>query len=208
MVRDRTRGWLARRSLKLAATACLFSAWMLSHAVYYNELKSLEFQVHGCRAQIRAQEQRRHHIRQALVAISQNYTRYEEKLLGDLTALRTGASSTAIPREAPVGPDASAASPAVQQPPELRELLSKLRIVAEQYPDLKLSQNLQQLSQSVVECETDIAAKIMAYNDAVNRYTTVLYTFPGNIFGALSGFPAYEFYQVDAARSQYQEVVF
>lgn len=202
----------------------------MSHAHYYNVLTELECTVHESRAQIDAQEQRRHHIRQNLVAIVRGYTRYEERVLSALTEMRTGVQaqqpvvggdgplaspSAAAPQllpppgkpvaAGPLGPGAPSAHP---PQPDLHDLLSQLRIVAEQYPDLKLTQNLQQMSQSIIDSETEIAKRIMAYNDAVNAYTTVLDTFPGNIFGYLSRFRTYEFYKVEPSKLQYQEVSF
>ena len=40
-------------------------------------------------------------------------------------------------------------------------------------------------------------ARVMEYNNAVNMYTSVLYTFPGRLFGKTLGFEAYEFYRPD-----------
>ncbi|MBI5538295.1 MAG: LemA family protein [Deltaproteobacteria bacterium] len=235
--RIRLRRWLARRSWKLAAAGCLVAGWLISHAHYYNLLTELECEVHEARAQIEAQQQRRHHIRQNLVAITKGYTRYEERVLSTLTELRTGAMpppplvggdksvllppaafSAAPTSSAPPAPAKVAApsapgstlipSPVQPPPPDLRDLLSQLRIVAEQYPDLKLTQNLQQMSSSIIDSETEIAKRIMMYNDAVNRYTTILDTFPGNVFGFVSRFRTYEFYKVDEEKLRYQEVSF
>jgi len=88
------------------------------------------------------------------------------------------------------------------------DLLKQLKIVAEQYPDLKLSEPLKQLSSAVIESETEIAMRIMKYNDAVNAYTTLLDTFPSNVFARLSGFKAYAFYEVDPRKLSYQELEF
>jgi LemA protein len=218
--------WVARRSWKLAAASLCIAAWIFGHLHYYNTLTELEFNVLEARAQIEAQEQRRHHIRQNLMALVRGYTRYEERLLTALTELRTGTQSLPLPMgEAPSlsphtglgsapssAPSAPGSAPSVLSAAapqsDLRELLSQVRIVGEQYPDLKLTQNLQQISASIIDSETEISLRIMKYNDAVNVYGTVLDTFPGKIFGTLSGFKKHEFHRVDPEKRQYQEVSF
>jgi len=80
---------------------------------------------------------------------------------------------------------------------ELRELAAKILVVAEQYPQLKLSENFQQFSAAMIDTETDIAARTATFNDAVNAYGTETAQFPGNVFASLFGFPEYEYYQPD-----------
>lgn len=101
----------------------------------------------------------------------------------------------------------TAGAPTDEQP-NLRELFSKLRVVAEQYPELQLNDSLHQLANAIMESETEIAARIMKYNEAVNNYVTVTDTFPGYIFARLSNFPSYDFYPVDKAQRDYTEVSF
>jgi LemA protein len=231
--RESLRSWLGRRSWKLVAGALIISGWIVSHVHYYNTLVELECTVHESRAQVDVQLQRRHHIRQNLAAIVRGYTRYEERVLTALTEMRVGIPPQPVPGavDSPIAPQSSQLlpgrpappaaagvlpptvtppllAPSAPPPPDLKDLLAQLRIVAEQYPDLKLTQNLQQMSQSIIEAETEIAQRIMSYNDAVNRYTTVLDTFPGNVFGYLSRFPNYPFYAVDKDKLNYQEVSF
>jgi hypothetical protein len=93
-------------------------------------------------------------------------------------------------------------------PPSLEELLTRLRVVAEQYPELQLGTSLQQLATAIVELETEIAKRIMTYNEAVNNYITVVETFPGIIFARVSGFPRYQFYPIDQQQKGYREVAF
>jgi hypothetical protein len=129
------------------------------------------------------------------------------------------ALASAAPSPPPLVPTAPAGLPNAVKPdvldkldpktkPELRELLSRLRVVAEQYPELQLSESIQHLATTIVDTETEIANRIMAYNEAVNNYVTVTDTFPGYIFAKLSGFPPYEFYPIDKSQREYNEVSF
>lgn len=66
--------------------------------------------------------------------------------------------------------------------------LARLLAVAEQYPDLKLSNTFINLMTALTDIEKDLAQERMKYNDAVNIYTTNMAKFPINIFAALFGF--------------------
>ncbi len=79
-------------------------------------------------------------------------------------------------------------------PSELNRIFPQILMTAEQYPNLRLTENFQQWSQSIIDTETRIAEHIQVYNDNVNKYTTLLKQFPANIFGAIWGFDVYEFY--------------
>jgi LemA protein len=226
--------WVARRSWRLATASIVVAVWFIAHIHYYNLLTELECNVNEARAQIEAQQQRRYHIQRNMAAIVRAYSEYENKVLTNLTELRTAALAAQPPKEplpGPVGPGpvANADSPPAAAPPSTalapralseltpgpaaatidpKDLLAQLKIVAEQYPELKLTQNLQQLSASIIASETEIAQRIMTYNDCVNKYTTEIDTFPSNLFAKISGFHTYGFYEVDRDKLQYREVHF
>jgi LemA protein len=232
-LRLRLKRWIARRSWRLAIASIVVAVWLVAHVHYFNMLTELECNVNEARAQVEAQQQRRYHIQKNMAAIVRAYSEYENKVLTNLTELRTAALAVQQSKEplaGPVGPGPApnADSPPASQPPaalaprvtpevtpgpaaatiDPKDLLAQLKIVAEQYPELKLTQNLQQLSASIIASETEIAQRIMNYNDCVNQYTTELDTFPSNLFAWLSGFHRYGFYEVDRDKLQYREVHF
>jgi len=63
-----------------------------------------------------------------------------------------------------------------------------LLAVAEQYPDLKLSNTFINLMTALIEIEKDLAQERINYNDAVNIYTTNMAKFPINIYAVLFRF--------------------
>lgn len=129
-------------------------------------------------------------------------------------AASTPADPAARPGSAPAD---SSSSPAVAAPArpldqlsrkELQALFSRIMVVAEQYPQLKLSENFQQFSKAVIDTENEIALRTSRYNEAVNVYGTTLTQFPGNIFAWLGGFEQYQFYQPDKKALEFRRVEF
>src|SRR5439155_21456948 len=59
--------------------------------------------------------------------------------------------------------------------------LSRLLVVAEQYPDLKTSKNFQDLQVQIEGTENRIGAARTDYIETVQKYNTDIATFPGNI---------------------------
>ena len=146
---------------------------------YYNQFVDLEFNVQAAWAQVEASQQKRNHVQRNLTQLLRYYAKYEQALMTDVTKLRTEASEEELSTEG--------------QTPS--ELLMRLKAVAEQYPNLHLTNTVQQLTLAVVNSESEIAQQIMTYNNVVNVYTTMLGQFPGNVIGPALGFQSYKFYE-------------
>ncbi len=69
----------------------------------------------------------------------------------------------------------------------LSSALGKLSVVVEAYPDLKASENMQQLSEELTSTENRVAFSRQAFNDAVTSYNTYKQTFPPVFFAASFG---------------------
>jgi LemA protein len=72
----------------------------------------------------------------------------------------------------------------------LNTALGRLFAVAEQYPDLKASQNMMQLSEELTSTENRVAFARQAYNDSVLSYNNRRQTFPGSLFADTFHFTA------------------
>ncbi len=197
-----TRTW----SHRLVISSLIITVWAAAHLYYYNMLVNLECNTQAAWAQVETQLQRRFYIQQNLTKMIIDYSEYEKDLLTNLTKMRTSTMGSNLADKAkntnqqpPAESSNLSPLPQVKQitPVQLDKLFSNILLVAEQYPQLKLTENFQQFSTVIVDVETRIAERIMGYNDAVNAYTTTLSQFPGNIFGVLCGFHAYKFYTPD-----------
>jgi len=212
---SRVGGMARYRTWHLVFGSLAVSAWIVLNLYYYNLLVDLEYNTRAAWSQVEAQLQRRSYIQQNLTQIVIDYSQYEKELLTRLTKMRTsvmGGDLAAKARDANQQSlaESSNLSPLPQmkqmKPSQLDKLFSNILLVAEQYPQLKLTENFQQFSEAIIDTENRIAEWIMKYNEAVNTYTTTLTQFPGNVFGAFFGFPTYEFYIPDEEVLNFQPV--
>ena len=215
----RLKAWVRRRRWYLALTVVLLAGWAMVHIYYFNMLVNMESNVQTAWAQVEAEEQRRDHIEQNLSRMLAGYARHERDLLHDLTELRTEARRrpTAPAPEESTEPgtvaEGSSGAPAGSglagmSADELKRILPQISMNAEQYPNLRLSENFQQYAAVVVETESRIAQDIKAYNDFVNEYTNVIDTFPGKIFALIWGFKSYDCYAPAAAAKRFSPLRF
>ena len=76
----------------------------------------------------------------------------------------------------------------------LSETLKSLFAVAENYPDLKASQNFLQLQKELADTENKIQASRRFYNGIVRDFNTKIEVFPTNVIAGMLGFKAAEFF--------------
>jgi LemA protein len=199
----------------LVIGSLVVTVWIAFHLYYYNLLVDLENNVNAAWAQVETHLQRRYHIQRNLTQIVVDYSEYEKDTLTGLIEMRT--SVMACDRAA-MATDANRQSPSKPSPlpppaqleqltkSELDKLFPDILLTAEQYPELKLSENFQQFSQAIIDTESQIAERIMVFNEAVNTYTTTRKQFPGNIFGPMFGFPMYDYYEPDKELLNFEPV--
>jgi len=80
---------------------------------------------------------------------------------------------------------------------KLSGALADLRAVAENYPDLRATENFQQLQRNLNEIEDEIQAARRIYNSNVQAYNTKIQIFPNSIIANSGGFTAREFFEID-----------
>ena len=79
----------------------------------------------------------------------------------------------------------------------LSQALGGLRVVAEQYPELRATENFQQLSRNLSELEDEIQASRRIYNSNVQAYNTKIQVFPNSVIANSGGFTAREFFEIE-----------
>jgi len=91
---------------------------------------------------------------------------------------------------------------------QLTGSLSRLLAVVENYPDLKATQNFQQLQGQLEGIENDIRNTRRTFNDAINVYNTKVRSFPMNLFAGMFGFKAKEGFKADEGAETAPKVQF
>ena len=82
---------------------------------------------------------------------------------------------------------------------KLSGALADLRAVAENYPDLRATENFQQLSRNLSEIEDEIQASRRIYNSNVQAYNTKIQIFPNSLVASTGDFPEREFFEIEDA---------
>ncbi|PLS81780.1 hypothetical protein CYG49_01390 [Candidatus Saccharibacteria bacterium] len=84
--------------------------------------------------------------------------------------------------------------------------LKSLFAVAENYPQLRASENFQQLQAELVDTEDKIQAARRFYNGGVRDLNTKIQIFPNNLFAGMFGFKQREFFEVEDMASVQEPV--
>jgi LemA protein len=146
---------------------------------------------------IDVQLKRRHDLVPNLVETVKGYAAHESQVFEKVTTARADAMSAQG-----VGDTAKAEE-------KLSGALTDLRAVAENYPNLRATENFQQLSRNLSQLEDEIQASRRIYNSNVQSYNTAIQQFPGSIIANQGGFTAREYFEIeDAAQREPVSVSF
>ncbi len=162
----------------------------------YNNFVTLNESINGKWAQVENQLQRRTDLIPNLVSTVKGYAAHEQaaiQAVADARAKLAGAQGPAAKGEANS---------------ELSGALSRLLMVAENYPNLKADQNFRALQDELAGTENRLAVSRMDYNDAVQVYNTRIRTFPSSIYAGMLGFGPKEYFKVEEAAKQTPKVQF
>ena len=172
----------------------LIAVWLI---FTYNSLITLKNRVAEAWSDIEIQLKRRHNLIPNLVKTVQGYAHHERQLFKEVTAARTRAETAT-----------SLADKATAEE-QLSKALFSLLAVAENYPELKASQNFLALQDELTDTENKIQAARRFYNTNVRDFNTKLQTFPTNIIARQLGFRPYDFFELkDEKARQPVEVKF
>ena len=185
--------------LALIITLIVIVLLVLIVVSIYNRLVGLRNRFKNAFAQIDVQLQRRYDLIPNLVETAKAYMAHERNTLEAVIAARN--TAYAASKAAAANPaDSGAMKSLVQAESGLGGALSRLMVVAEQYPDLKANQNMMQLSEELTSTENKVSFARQAYNDSVMTYNTQREVFPSVIFAGMFGFTPAELFQVENAQ--------
>ena len=155
----------------------------------YNKLVTLKNRFENAFSQIEVQLKRRYDLIPNLVETAKGYMQHERETLDAVITARNEAA--AILKALGEG---GAGGAEMQQlagaETALRGAMGKLNVTMEAYPDLKASENMQQLSEELTTTENRVAYARQGYNDAVMGYNTYRQSFPPVFFANKFGHPA------------------
>ncbi len=171
--------------------------FVMALLVMYNSLVARKNQVENAWYQIDVQLKKRADLVPNLVEAVKGYMAHERGVLENVTKARTAFLN------------ASSIQEKAQAANLLTGALKTLFAVAENYPNLKASQNFLQLQEELSGIENKIAYARQFYNDAIMQYNIALQSFPTNIVAKIFGFkPERDYFEITEEERKVPEVSF
>ena len=158
--------------------------WVVS---IYNKLVSYKTQYQNGFEQISVQLKRRLDLIGNLVDAAKKYMEHEKETLMAVTQARSGLLNATQAAEKNPGDINVMATLATSQV-ALDSAMGGFNMKMEDYPDLKASENMMQLSEEMTTTENRIAAARQGYNDLVQKFNEYKKSFPTVILAGVFGF--------------------
>jgi LemA protein len=161
----------------------------------YNQIQVDDEQVNAAWAEVLNQYKRRADLVPNLVSIVQGYAAHEREVLTRVTEARANVAGIKVTPETISDPDTFAKFQKAQA--DLGGALSRLLVVAENYPQLKADANFRDLQAQVEGTENRIAVARNRYIKAVQTYNTTVRVFPNNLTAMAFGYKTRASFAVD-----------
>jgi LemA protein len=155
--------------------------WLIA---VYNSLIKLKNRVDEAWSDIDVQLKRRYDLIPNLVETVKGYAAHEKELFTKVTEARSRAMQ------------AGGLADKAEAENVLSGTLKSLFAVAENYPQLRASENFAKLQDELSDTENKIQAARRFYNGMVRDFNTKIQVFPNNILAGTLGFKTREFFEV------------
>jgi LemA protein len=157
----------------------------------YNGLVRLNQRVDEAWSDITVQLKRRYDLIPNLVNTVKGYASHEKTVFEDVTKARTQALNAQGVKET------------AKSENQFQQTLKSLFAVAENYPDLKASENFRDLQAQLTDTEDKIQASRRFYNTEVKDFNTKRQVFPTRMFAKMLHFDSdKEYFELDEAETQ------
>jgi LemA protein len=184
-----------KQALKFLAVALV----LLLSGCGYNTLQSTDEQIKAAWSEVLNQYQRRADLVPNLVETVKAFAAQERDVLTQVTEARARVGSIQATPELVENPEAFAKFQQAQG--ELTGALSRLLVVAENYPQLKSDANFRDLQAQLEGTENRIAVARNRYIKSVQDYNVTVRSFPSNLTAIVFGFKTKPNFTVDDERA-------
>ncbi|MFW6123953.1 MAG: LemA family protein [Acidobacteriota bacterium] len=165
--------------------AIVTAVFIFAFVGIYNGLITIRNRANNAWAQVDVQLRRRYDLIPNLVETVKGYAQHEKQVFQKVTEARAQAINAETVKEQE------------QAENRLTGALKSLFAVAENYPELKASQNFMMLQEELAGTEGKIAYARQFYNDTVMKFNTKQQVFPSNIIANMFGFKEKEYFEIE-----------
>jgi LemA protein len=145
----------------------------------YNRFVGQEEAIKTQWAQVENQLQRRNDLIPNLVETVKGFAQQERDVFGQIADSRAKLAGARSPEETIAAANEQTAA------------LSRLLVIAENYPQLRSNESFNRLMDELSGTENRIAVERMRYNERVQEYNTSRRQFPANVTASMFGFKEY-----------------
>ncbi len=159
----------------------LFAITGLYVVVTYNRFQTLRNGAEATLGQVQVVLKKRLDMIGQLVESVKSYASFEKETLEKVTALRSALAGSGDPESLR------------RLERESRQILGNILLTVEAYPELKTSEIVKELTDSIRSVETELARHRYTYNNIVQEFNTKVDTVPSNFVARLFGFGKMEY---------------
>jgi LemA protein len=165
----------------------------------YNSIQSLEEEVTSQWADVLNQYKRRSDLIPNLVKTVKGYASHEKETLEAVINARAQVGKINLNTNDLNNPEKMAEFSNAQG--ELTGALSRLLVVAEQYPNLQASTNFRELQAQLEGTENRVTVARTRFIESVKKYNTFVRSFPNNLTAKIFGYKTKESFKVDDVKA-------
>lgn len=168
----------------------------------FNRLIRLRNRVKNAWSQIDVQLQRRYDLIPNLVETVKKYMSYEQETLRKVVEARNQALAAHDLLEKQGGPTGGSLKELLGAEKALRGALGNIFALAENYPELRATENMQRLQEELASTENKVAFSRQAYNDSVMLYNTAQQELPTALFASAFGHKQADLFETEETEAR------
>ena len=152
----------------------------------YNGIKKLDIKVKEGLSGIDVALTKRYDVLTKMLEVVKGYQQHEKEILTEVIKLRSGMTMQ----------ERNTANQ------HMDTAFGRINLLAENYPELKSSNNFIQLQNAILDTEEHLQAARRLYNANVTAFNEKIVTFPNSIVAGSMGAVAKEFFEAEAVKRQ------
>jgi LemA protein len=170
----------------LLIIAFSFISWVIKTS---NRFKIMKVKIGEADAGIGVALQKRYDTLTKLMQTVKAYAKHEVDTLTKMVELRQGLSGASISQKADYAH-------------KLDDAAAQIQVVAENYPELRSSDNYRQFQDAILDSEDHLQAARRLYNNNVSAFNQAIVVFPASIIASASHFTPLSFFEIEEAKRQ------